>query len=269
MKTLYNKYKALGSLLILCLFLSSCEKEVDVNLHSVEPRIVIEGIIKQDQPATVRVSQTIDFNNNEGYPNLSGAVVTISDEQGNSEVLQQDSSGWYTAANLKGEIGHTYHLAVTYQGQAYTATSQMPPRVPLDSITIKKVSAIDNPFPVLHFLDPLGETNQYYRALVIINGKQRPDVQEFVETAEFSDGIHIGWPLMVFSTDSDIKPIEKGDELTIELQAIDKATYKFFASLISIGQSPTNPISNISNGALGYFSACAIDRKTIIADWED
>lgn len=269
MNTLLNKYKPVLLLVLFIINFSSCEKEIDVELRSVPSQIVIEGIVKQDQLATVRVSHTLDFNNNNGYPNLSGAVVTISDDQGNSEVLKQGADGWYTAEDIKGEVGRKYDMSVVYKGQEYTATSRMAPHVPLESISIKKIAAVDNPFPILHFKDPIGETNQYYRALVFINGKQHPDVQEFVVSTEFNDGDPYDWELMVFTNDADVNPIEKGDELTIELQCIDKGTYMFFLTLMSIGQSPTNPISNITNGALGYFSACTAERKTIIAEWED
>lgn len=269
MNTLINKYKPLLLLLTLFVSLSSCEKEVDVDLRSVPPRIAIEGIVKQDQLATIRVSHTIDFGDNDGYPDISGAIVTISDDKGNSEILKQGNNGWYTAERIKGETGVTYHMSVVYEGQEYTATSKMPPQVLVDSVTMRKVPIIDYAFPIVNFKDPAGTENQYYRALVFINGKQHPDAMEFVQTAEFNDGKHFNLELLLASNDSDVDPIKKGDEITVEFQCIDKGTYKFFLTMYSIGQSPTNPISNISNGALGYFSACTSERRSITADWND
>lgn len=129
MNTLIKKYRLTLLIALFIISLSSCEKEIDVDLRTVPPQIVIEGIVKQDQLATVRVSHTLDFGNNNGYPNLSGAVVTISDDQGNLEVLKQGANGWYTAENIKGVIGHKYNMSVIYEGQEYTSTSQMPPRL--------------------------------------------------------------------------------------------------------------------------------------------
>ncbi|HCO67025.1 MAG TPA: DUF4249 domain-containing protein [Dysgonomonas sp.] len=271
MNTLIKRHRISFLLMLFIISLPSCEKEIDVELRSVPPQLVIEGIVKQDQLATVRVTQTLDFSNNNGYPNLSGAIVTISDDQGNSEILRQGSNGWYTAENLRGVIGRTYTMSVVYEGKEYTSVSQMPPRVPLDSVTIKKIKAIDNPFVNLHFAIPSGDANQYYRALLFINGKQNPDLAEYVMSADMiNDGLpDFQWSLMVFANDADIDPIKKGDELTLELQCIDKGTHKFFDSLVNAVGTPTNPISNISNGALGYFSACTTDQKIIIADWKD
>lgn len=269
MNTLIKKYRSVFIIALFIVGLTSCEKEIDVDLRSVPPQIVIEGIVKQDQLATVRVSHTLDFNNNNGYPNLSGAIVTISDDQGNSEVLKQGANGWYTAENIWGVVGRKYIMSVVYEDQEYTATSQMPPYVPLESVTIKTIAAVDNPFVILRFQDPVGETNQYYRALLFINGKQNPDLTEYIVSTEFRDGQSYEWDLHVFANDSDIDPIKKGDELTVEFQCVDKGTHKFFDSLVNAVGTPTNPISNISNGALGYFSACTVDKKTITAEWED
>jgi len=268
MNTIIKKYIPLLIMALFIISLSSCEKEIDVDLKSVPPQIAIEGIVKQDQLATVYVTNTLDFNNNNGYPSLSGAVVTISDDHGNLEVLRQGDNGWYTAKTITGKIGYTYTMSVVYDGQEYIATSKMPPHVPVEKITLEKVPMIDYPIPTVHFKDPLGEENQYYRFLVFVNGKQNPDMDEFVETAEHHDGGDMSYPLQIATNDSDNDPIKKGDELTVEFQCIDKGTHKFFDSLVNPVGTPTNPISNISNGALGYFSACTAEQKTIIVDWD-
>lgn len=269
MNKLIKKYILTVSTVLLVFTATSCEKEIDVDLNSVPPRIQIEGIVKQDELATVRVSHTIDFNDNSGYPLLKGAVVTISDDEDNTETLEQDETGWYTAKNLKGIIGRTYTLSVKYEGKEYTSTSFMPPLVTLDSVTMYRAPIMDFAVPMVHFKDPKGEINQYYRALLFINGKQHPEMNEFVLSAEFMDGDVFHQFLPSFTYDDDEDPIKKGDELTIELQCIDKGAYKFFDTLSKIEDALVNPVSNISNGALGYFCACTADRLTIIADWED
>ncbi|MBB4036746.1 hypothetical protein GGR21_002659 [Dysgonomonas hofstadii] len=269
MKKLKIKYTAILFTLTLLFTISSCEKEIDVDLRSITPRIQIEGIVKQDQLATVRVSQTLDFNDNSGYPFLEGAIVRISDDAGNSETLLQNSTGWYVAENIKGEIGRTYTLSVTYEENEYTATSKIPPLVKLDSLTMYKAPIMDYAIPMIHYTDPKGEANQYYRALVYINGEQLPDMWEQVYSCEFTDGSPMHDPLAVFTNDNDNDPIKKGDEILIEFQCIDKGVYTFFDTLSKIEDKKTNPISNISGGALGYFCASTVDQMTIIADWVD
>lgn len=269
MKNLIKTYTVIFSALTLMFTVSSCEKEIDVDLRSVPPHIQIEGIVKQDQLAMVRVSHTLDFDDNSGYPFLKGAVVKIWDDAGNSETLLQNTTGWYVAENIKGEIGRTYNLSVTYEEKEYTSVSTMPPLVKLDSLSMYKALIMDYAVPMIHFTDPKGETNQYYRCLVFINGKQLPDVNELVLSAEFMDGSPIHQFLPIFTHDDDVDPIEKGDEILIEFQCIDKDAYTFFYTLSRIEDSKTNPTSNIKGGALGYFCASTVDEMTIIADWKD
>jgi len=269
MNTLLKKYLLIVPIILSAISFTSCEKEIDIDLRSITPLVHIEGIVKQGQLATVRVSKTLDFNDNSGYVFLKGAVITISDDAGNSEILKQDETGWYTAELIKGEEGRTYSMSVLYEDKEYTSTSKMPPHVKLDSLTMHKVPVMDYAFPMLHFRDPKGLTNQYYRALLFINGKQHPEINEFVLSAEFMDGDYFRQFLPVFINDDDEDPIKKGDELTIEFQCIDKGTYTFFDTLSKIEEALVNPTSNIKGGALGYFSACTAEQMSIIAEWED
>jgi hypothetical protein len=267
MNKLINIYKLIFSGIVLMLLFSSCEKEIDVDLRSVPPRVVIEGIVKMDSLARVRVSETKDFSDNSGYPALKGAVVKIWDDAGNSETLVQDAAGWYVADALKGVVGRTYNLSVTYDGTEYTSTSAMPPFVPIDSLTMYKVLIMDYALPMVHYTDPVGKTNQYYRAMVFINGKQHPDVREMAFSAEFMDGSPMHEILPIFTNDEDIDPIYQDDEIEVEFQCLDKGAYEFFKTLGDIDNSLANPTTNIKGGALGYFSACTSDRMKIIARW--
>ncbi len=267
MTNIIKKYSLAFSVLFITLIFCSCEKEIDVDLKTAPPHIQIEGLVKQDQLAMVRVSHTVDFNDNSGYPLLKGAIVKISDNAGNSEILKQDDTGWYVAENMKGVVGRKYDMSVTYEGKEYTSTSQMPPQVKLDSLTMYKILVMDYALPMIHFKDPVGVTNQYYRCLVYINGKQLPDMNELVLSTEFMDGSPIHQFLPVFTHDDDVDPIEQDDEILIEFQCLDKGAYTFFETLSRIEESLTNPTSNITGGALGYFCACTVDQMTITAKW--
>ncbi len=66
--------------------------------------------------------------------------------------------------------------------------------------------------------------------------------------------------------------VNPGDTITVELLSIDKATYDYFNTLSDIltsdraatSLSPANPITNLSNGPLGYFVAYTVDTKSIV-----
>ncbi len=68
------------------------------------------------------------------------------------------------------------------------------------------------------------------------------------------------------------------DTITVELLSINEETYIYYKTLINIvggntgggpagqlsGPTPANPESNLSNGAMGYFSAYTVSTDTII-----
>lgn len=257
----------------ICMFIatafvvSACEDIIDVDLRSVEPRLVIEGTIRMDDVARVRITKTKDFGSTNEYVPINNAVVTVEDDAGNKEQLNFDESGSYIAGMISGVENRTYKLTVVYEEKEYTATSFMPPVVEIDSLTLWKFPMTDYPYPMVHFVDPKGQVNEYYRYVVYVNG-ERPDKREKLFSAEFTDGSIIREPLFVRSEDEDEDAIHQGDEITVEMQCVDKDVYTFFSTLSMVENNLTNPTSNIKGGALGYFGAYSFARKSITAEWD-
>jgi hypothetical protein len=73
---------------------------------------------------------------------------------------------------------------------------------------------------------------------------------------------------VIYDDSSDIKA---GTTLTLQMNCIDKAVYNYLNELQQISgggsgfssQAPANPTTNISGGALGYFSANTVTSKTV------
>ena len=253
---------------LLAMMTISCEKEIDVNLRSVDPILVIEGKVMEDSLVKVRLTTTKDFYSENEFPPVTKAEVIVSDNSGNKETLILNPDGWYTTNGIKGVIGKSYLLTVIHEGKTYTATSTMPSLVKIDSIMFQQLPILDYPFPILCFSDPSGEENQYYRYIVYVNDKRIKRNRETI-SAEFVDGYPLKQIVSLFfdQSEDDKKELEKGDVITIDLYSIDKGTYLFFETLGDIENSLNNPTTNISGGALGYFGAYPMDRKTITADW--
>ena len=66
--------------------------------------------------------------------------------------------------------------------------------------------------------------------------------------------------------------IHHGDSVTVILESIDANVYEYFRTLRQITRPqtgfqasvPGNPTTNLSNNALGFFSAQAVRQKTIV-----
>lgn len=252
---------------------SACEDEINVNLRSVEPGLVIEGTVRMGSPAEVLITKTKDFDNATPYVPITDAQVTITDDAGNVEVLQPNAEGKFVASTIVGVERRTYNLSVAYGENEYTATSYMPPRVVIDSLTMWEMPVKDFPYPMVHFADPLGEENQYYRFVMSINGV-RPTgadrIKDDVFSSEFVDGNVIRMPLFVSyeASRDDDDPIAQGDVVGVEMQSIDKGPYKFFDTLYNINWGLANPTGNITGGVLGCFSAYSFDTMDIVMEWD-
>lgn len=234
--------------------LTSCTKVIDVNFDNAPEKIVIQGKINNNQPAEIKVTQTVEADKDNVFPGVSGAVVTISDDAGHSETLQDFGNGVYRGKNLLGQSGNTYTMNVTTGGNTYSSVSTMPQLVRVDSITTRAFAGFGggNEFAVLHYTDPATPGN-FYRAILYVNDTLVPDI--FIEDDKFINGN--SRDAVLFSSEYEL---HKGDSIRVEINCIDSNVYEYLLELIDVNgasqvASPSNPTTNISGGALGYFSA--------------
>lgn len=243
-------------------FLFSCEKVVDVQLNDKDAKYVIEGMVTDvDDTVRVEITQTGNFSGPNNFKAVSGATVLVSD--GEEEVqLTENAAGVYEG-ELKGVPGRTYRLEVHIGGEVFTASSAMPEPVPVEQVYISRHDMMgDNSRQVnIVFDDPVNEVNNY-RFVQFINGVKSNNF--YTRNDELTSGRKT--TVTLFNHDSEIKP---GDLVRVDMHSIDESMYKYWFSLnqSSTGEtnsaSPANPVTNLSGGALGYFSAHAITEKSI------
>lgn len=260
--------KNIVSLLIISLFITACEKTVDLKYKGNQSKIIIEGNITSDPgPYFVKINKSIPLSDTGAYPAINNAVVTISDNAGNSETLTPQGNGIYSTNTLAGTPGRIYTLTVSAESQTYTAQSPMPQPVPLDSIKVEQFTfggeQERNIIPV--YRDPTGKGNSY-RFLLSVNNKQIN--QHFVQNDEVTDGLVNTLRLEI---DDNLVTLKAGDVLTLKMQCIDKKVALYYTTLMLMadsgpggGTTPSNPPTNFSNGALGIFSAHTLQQRTKI-----
>jgi hypothetical protein len=251
---------------ILILF-CSCQKVVTLNLTSAPPQLIIQGNITDTQgPDTVKIMRSVNFYADNNFPNVGGATVIISDNNGARETLTEIAKGIYITNTLKGTPGNTYTLVATVNDTTYTATSTMPKPVDLDSVTflISSTFQKDKITAVANFQDPVGIDN-YYRFQEHINGALYTRTF-FAFSDRLSDGRYVNLNLR-----TDTINIHPGDLLQVDMFSVDKNDYNYFFELsqstttgaFGTNASPSNPVTNISNGAYGYFSAHTVRSRTV------
>jgi len=251
----------------------SCYKDVvDLDLKDLDSQIVIECLITdQLGPYMVKISKTGAYDKPDYFQPVDGALITIRDDAGNSEQFNKTKTGIYQTTQFKGVPGRTYYLEVRVDGKEYFASSIMPKALKLDSIMVDSYASFRS--IQLSFTDRVG-VEDFCRLRIY---KNRSFVEDILYQGRFTDGEQI----KIEEINSDFW---QNDYVQIEMLTFDEATFEYFSLLqhAVIGSTvedfldvelPSisnermfNPTSNLSTGALGYFSACAIRTYSLVLE---
>jgi hypothetical protein len=286
------------SIILVSIFLISCEKDINFNLKNADDVLVVDAQIENGQPPVVFLSKSLDFFSTISPQMLANSFVRNAEVTLSNGVVTHKLKEYpialgngYTAyvysnddmnitTNIYGQFGQTYTLTIKAEDKTYTSTTNIPllTKYP-DSLWFKV--APQNPDTSLRVLmakttDPPGLGN-YIRYFTQKNGKGFFPGPNSV----FDDNIIDGTTYEIQvepgvdrnnPTPRDNNFFKRGDTVTVKLCNIDKATYTFWNTWEFAQQSIGNPFSqpnkvigNVSNGALGAFCGYAAWYKTIIA----
>ena len=249
----------------------SCTEKIDIDLNSSNPQIVIEGNVSTNGEETIiKLTNSVNFDESNDFPKVEGAIVELSDDLGNTEILNETSPGIYTSNTLTGVEGVTYYLSVQKDDKNLKSESTIPMQVPFDTLIVEKSNSTGGPGGmgpstnydvIVGFNDPESETN-YYRFVELINGEIR---SSYVFDDILINGNYSERPLMSFN-----RNLNQGDTLQVIMQCIDKEVYDYFNSFGNLmggpanSSTPANPYTNIDGGVLGYFSAHTYEMKEVV-----
>ena len=289
--------KYLFCIIAVSFILISCEKGVTFDLDEPAPKLVVEATIETNQPPFVVLSKSQNF-----FANITPDILAASFVR-NAEVFVSngvlihklkeyatplpngytfyfyaiDSSNLSTA--FVGQTNAQYNLKIISEGKEYTATTKIP------GITRRIDSLFSRPAP---------GSNDTNKAVLMVRATDRAGFGDYIRyftkrnsegffpafNSVFDDQVIDGTSYEVEvergvdrtrDLPDDYTLFEKGDTVTVKLCEIDKATFDFWRTMefsyANIGNpfgSPTKVLSNISNGALGYFGGYAPQFRTII-----
>ncbi len=254
-------------LFVFTLLIASCEDIIQIDLRSVEPKIVIEGTISnQDVLPMVKITKSTDYYDPGIYEQVSGASVIMRDDLGFSETLREAEPGVYVADSIAAREGSDYFLEVRVEGEVYSARSRMEYIVPIDSLKVEYIPGrgfFNEGFYIHCFFHDPAEDENFYRVIAYKNGQME-------QALNLTDDIFINGRTVDFFLFFPVYQV--GDTATIDLLSLDPAVYDYYLTLQNVVSmhgggnpaNPSNPNSNISNGALGYFGALATHREYLV-----
>lgn len=255
--------------MLLSMFLWGCKKVIDVNLNDASPQLVVEGnIYNTPGPYSIQVSKTINYSALNQFPAVSGASLFVKDlTDGITDTLQESNAGKYITKKIQGLPGHSYQLEIGTSGQTYIANTTLPAPVPFDSVSFEKIARPGGKvdwYAVINYQDP-PRVNNYYLFTLWVNGRKINNT--FAYDDRLTDGRYVSRTLRTDST-----YIQPGDTVMVTMNHMGKEGFQYYSSFSQAtgngalqSVSPANPVSNISNKALGYFLAGAIQTRRSVA----
>ncbi len=261
---------------MLVLLINSCEKVIDIDLNEAEPRLVVEGAVTLNSgPYAVKLSTSGDFYTGEGIAPVTDAVVNISGSGGQQETLMNIGNGIYVTHYIAAVPFTGYTLTINYNGQTYTATDTLPGQVNIKEVSYdlselggggnNQEDEYENRYDFFcRFQDP-SEPGNHYMLQIKRNGEEIAGMRGmyYMLSDENVNGQMVNYPL--FGIGANVN-----DTITIELSAVGAATYDYFRTLNDalsqggMGSTPYNPVTNLSNNALGYFGTFTYDSRIIV-----
>ncbi len=265
-----SKAFTLFSLLFVLLF-SSCDKVVELDLETGDPKIVIDAEIIWEK-GTDGSQQSIKITRIAPYysaatPKVSGAQVRVENSNGVVFKFNESEPGLYVCTNFVPVINMEYKLFVDVDGQSLTATEKLISVPPIDRIDQEFMADITGPDLIVvtfYYKDPADQANYYLT-------DYKADFLPFPEYTSTSDEFINGNEINEKFTDTDLKP---GKVLNITHRGISKNFSNYMSLILEVTNSnpfaaaPGNIRGNIinttdaNNFALGYFRVCEANRMT-------
>lgn len=250
-------------LLIVAIFLASCEKTIDISVNDTDQIPVIEATLNgTDSLLTVRITKTANYLGNDTNPVVENAKITLIQPSGEELSVPHDGDGVYTARVIPVN-NKNYTLEVEIDGETHKAESSIPDLVVLDSIG-RYETDFGPPEDVgtliaAYFREPGGIEN-YYHVLYSINDVQESEILAFDDLG--IDGT-VNPEAILFAE------AIKGDVVDIEMRSITQMAFEYYDALADVAgastdaAAPGNPNSNWGIKVVGFFNTYTTSKATL------
>jgi len=237
----------------------ACDDEIDLTLSSADPIINIDAWINdKSEPQHIYLTFTQDyFENNSLPPVVRGALVTVTDNEGNIYQFTEEINNVNGAYNWQpdmgeklGTVGKSYTLKVVYNNETFTATSVMKRVPPVDSLTLSYQEGrgmMDDSYRAEFWAtDPVGKGDTYwiraYKNGRLLNKASEITTAYDAGTSSGSgfDGVTFISPVRIGINANDFddddrpeSPLVNGDSIYVEIHSINLVSFNYMAEVVS------------------------------------
>ena len=276
-----RRIKKILPVLFALAFILSCTERIDLPLDESSVKLVVEGSITTNTSVhTIYLTETTNYYYNQKPPAVTGAEISINDGETITRLSENSPGVYQTSADFKGVVGMTYTLNIRLLKPIggfteFSASSLMKPVTSFDSVATK-------------FYEDFGEqglwevtcwfqdepTTDFYRFDLYRNNKLITYKLEkwLVTDDKFFNGDYVkGGVVTYLDQNSDNEKLNPGDTLVVEMSTISREYYNYIqdAQAELRGSNPlfsgpgANVRGNISNGAIGFFTAFPVSSVEI------
>lgn len=248
---------------ICILLMASCEKDLDLKYHDIDPLTVIEAELTPDG-IRVALKLTTPMDEPMDRTLLTDAEVILTDlTSGVTYDLATDKEGYYTNPT-SGIIGHQYKLTVSRNGEVYEAETEMYPsteilsaefnwiNMPYDQVAVFQAQYVEDP----------SQDGDCYWIKLFRNG----EIYEWQEADDRSAAGGIGTFFTMTSRkntgeEEDDEVLYDGDVMTVEICRISREMHNYLEALKNESNGPA-----MFSGprCLGYFIATSPSSESVV-----
>lgn len=280
----------------LLLILISCEDIITPELPTNDPILVVDAWLNNlNEQQKIILSSTQDYLDSTSSPSVSGAIVQVSDDQGNVFDFVESVPGEYVwlptiLKNNLGDVGSSYTLNIQYDGKEIIAQSTMNRTSTIDSVNFVRGQFPEGSYYAEFWSREEAGIGDAYWIKSYVNGIYQnglDDIITCIDAGASSEGAVIdGIPFIPpirrgitrFETDDDgdfISPFNEGDSLYVEIHSVTYEAFDFlnktsiqinrpggFGELfaVSLSNVPTNlqVVNDNRFPVVGFFNISAV-----------
>lgn len=257
--------------MLVVLLVCSCEEPIDKSLQTIDTDLlVVEAVLTNERiNHKIVLSHPYQSINGSSTP-VSGAKIYV--VEGNSVVYNTVEfplgSGEYYTEEMIAVFGIPYTLLIQYQGKNFTAQNGSVPVEPLPPFQYERAA------------------EDYYRLIITDSGSDPNYVDysvtwtntSFCRVGELCSGRVVYYDLKTIDVNELFKPDQKdfvfpeGSVVIRKKYSVNPDYKSFLRSVLSETEwrggvfdvQRANPVSNLSNGAIGYFAVASVVSDTTI-----